>query len=76
MANGTFTASFRPLSEGEWTVQAVFQGSSTMYPNSSNILKFKVAPPSFLSRYSIYIFAGVGAVACIAAIVYVKKFRE
>ena len=76
LANGTFKASFKPTTEGEWTVQATFEGSSTLYGNSSKTLKFKVEPPSFLSRYSIYIFAGIGAAACIAAIVYVKKFRE
>jgi len=76
LANGTFKASFKPTSEGEWTVQATFEGSSTLYGNSSKTLKFKVEPPSFLSRYSIYIFAGVGASICIAAIVYLKKFRE
>ena len=76
LANGTFKASFKPTSEGEWTVQATFEGSSTIYGNSSEILKFKVEPPSFLSRYSIYIFASVGATICIAAIIYVKKFRE
>ena len=76
LANGTFKASFKPKSEGEWTVQAVFQGSDTIHPSSSSMLKFRVEPPSFLSRYSIYIFAGIGAVACIAAVIYVKKFRE
>ena len=76
LANGTFKASFKPKSEGEWTVQAIFNGNNMLYGNSSRILKFKVEPPSFLSRYSIYIFAGIGAVACIAAVIYVKKFRE
>ena len=76
LANGTFKASFKPKSEGEWTVQAVFQGSDTIHPSSSSILKFRVEPPSFLSKYSIYIFAGIGAVACMAAVIYVKKFRE
>ena len=76
LANGAFKASFKPKSEGEWTVQAVFQGSDTIHPSSSSMLKFRVEPPSFLSRYSIYIFAGIGAVACITAVIYVKKFRE
>jgi len=76
LANGTFKASFKPESEGEWTVQAIFNGSNTLYGNSSKILKFKVEPPSFLSKYSTYIFTGIGVAVCIAAVIYVKRFRE
>jgi len=76
--NGTFTGSFKPAKEDTWLVQAIFSGSNMIYPCSSESLTFKVGPPSFLSLYSTYIYAGVGAGAgtVIVAVVYIKKRRE
>ena len=76
LPNGTFTASFKPSNEGKWAVQATFQGNNVLYSNSSSIAEFKVEPPSFLRKYSIHIFAGVGVAVCVAAVIYIKKFRE
>jgi hypothetical protein len=49
-----------------------------LYESSSQTSNFAVNPPSFFSQYSTYIFVGVGggASVVIAAVVYVKKFRE
>jgi len=74
---GTFTVSFRPSTQGNWMVQAVFKGSNMLYESSSPSIRFKVNPPSFLSQYAMYIYAGAGAGAgtAIVAFVYVKKRR-
>jgi hypothetical protein len=76
--NGTFIGTFRPATEGTWMVQATFQGNEMLFESLSQTLRFKVDPPSFLSRYSTFIFAGfgAGAGAVIAAVVYIKKFRQ
>jgi hypothetical protein len=76
IANGSFTASFRPPAEVDWHVQAVFEGNNMLYGSSSLSLKFKVDPPSIFSQYSMYIYAGVGAGIAITAIAYVVKRRE
>jgi len=75
---GTFMGSFRPSTEGGWLVQALFSGNDIMYPCSSESLKLKVVPPSFLSQYGTYVLAGVGAGAGTLAVtvVYIKKRRE
>jgi hypothetical protein len=75
---GTFTASFKPSTQGDWMVQATFKGNNMLYESSSPSLKFRVNPPSFLSQYSMYIYAGAGAGAgtVIIAFVYIKKRRE
>jgi hypothetical protein len=76
LADGTFTASFKPSAEGNWFVQAVFEGNSMLYGSSSPSLKFKVEPQSFLTQYSMHIYAGAGAGIAIIAVVFVKKRRE
>jgi len=74
-ANGTFTGSFKPPAEGDWSVQALLEGNSMYYRSSSVFLRFKVEPPSFLSQYSTYIYAGVGIGIAGIALFYVKKRR-
>jgi hypothetical protein len=75
---GNFSSSFKPTTEGTWLVQAIFSGDNGTYPCSSESLQLKVSPPSFLSRYSTYILAGIGGGAgtIAVAVVYIKKRRE
>ncbi len=72
---GQFTSSFKPTKEGIWSVQAVFAGNNVTYPSASESLTFIVGPPTFLSMYGTYVYAGVGvgAAAAVATVVYVKK---
>jgi len=76
--NGTFAGSFKPNKEETWLVQAIFSGNNMIYPCSTESVRCKVGPPSFLSLYSTYIYAGVGIGAGTAAVavVYIKKRRE
>jgi len=77
-SEGTFTSSFKPATEGNWLVQAVFSGNDAVYPCSSESLNLKVGPPSLLTQYATYIYVGVGAGAgtVITAVVYIRKRRE
>lgn len=74
---GAFAASYKPLAEGSWMVQAIFEGDNMLYESTSPMLRFRVNPPSLLSQYSMYIYlgAGVGAAAAIAAVVLVRRRR-
>jgi hypothetical protein len=77
LANGTFTASFKPDTVGSWTVQAVFAGNQTVYPSESEVVMVNVEEPSFLAQNGLFIGGGVGgALAAVGAVVYVKKYRE
>ncbi len=77
-SEGTFASSFKPATEGNWLVQAVFSGNGAVYPCSSESLDFKVGPPSLLTQYATYIYVGIGAGAgtVITAVVYIRKRRE
>ena len=76
LVDGTFTASFKPSVEGDWIVQAMFEGNNMLYRSLSPSLRFKVEPPSFLSQYSMYIYGGAGAGIAVIAVVYLRKRRE
>jgi hypothetical protein len=76
--NGTFTTSFKPATQGNWLVQATFKGNNMLYEGESLPIRFKVNPPSFLTQYAMYIYAGagIGVGTTIMAAVYIKKRRE
>jgi hypothetical protein len=75
--NGTFTASFKPETSGDWIVQAAFAGNSTIYACDSETVMVTVEEPSFLAQNGLFIGGGIGgALAAVGAVVYVKKYRE
>lgn len=74
--NGSFVASFRPDVLGTWFVQAEFVEDRFRYGIISGQLSVRVEEPSFMAKYSLYIGGGLGVVAVVGAVVYVKKFRE
>ena len=77
LGNGTFTASFRPETIGDWVVQAAFAGNSTVYACDGEAVMVTVVEPSFFAVYGIFIGGGVGGgLAAVGAVVYVKKYRE
>ena len=77
-AEGKFIASYRPSTEGNWIVQATFEGNGMIFESISQTLEFRVSPPSFMSQYSMYIYAGagLGAAAAIAAFVMIRRRRD
>lgn len=75
IANGTFTASFKPETTGIWKVRAEFSEDAFRYENASQQLAINVEEPSLFVKYRLYIGGGIGAVAMIGVIIYFKKFR-
>jgi len=75
LANGTFTASFRPETLETWKAQAKFGEDEFRYESSSSQLTIRVEEPPLLVKYSLYIGGGIGVIAVIGVIVYWKKSR-
>lgn len=75
LANGTFTAGFKPETLETWKVQAKFGEDEFRYESLSFELMIRVEEPPLLVKYSLYIGGGIGAIAVIGVIVYWKKSR-
>jgi hypothetical protein len=77
LENGTFTATFQPEATGNWTAQATFTGSDSVYECESPVVQVTVQEPSFLAQNGIFIGGGVGGgLAAVGAVVYIKKYRQ
>jgi hypothetical protein len=74
--NGSFVASFKPDVVGTWFVQAEFVEDRFRFGVVSGQLQMKVEEPGFVAKYGLYIGGGLGGVAVVGAVVYLKKFRE
>ena len=74
--DGNFSASFKPRFLGSWSVHAHFLGDLTRYDSVSDTQRFVVAEPSFMSKYSIYILAGVGVVMAAVIIIFMIRRRQ
>lgn len=75
LPDGTFTASFRPNSTGEWLATAEFEGNSSIFGSESSPLTIRVEEP-MLTKYSLFILIGVGAATAIGLLVYARKFKS
>lgn len=75
LADGTFTASFKPETIEAWKVQAKFGEDEFRYESLSSELMIRVEEPTLLVKYSLYIGGGIGVIAVIGVIVYWKKSR-
>jgi len=76
MENGTFLASLKPKSISTWKIRAEFVEDKFRYSSTSSEVLVKVEERPFLMKYGYYIGGGVGAIALIGIIVYVKRSRE
>jgi hypothetical protein len=76
IANGSFIASFKPQTLGVWRVRSELVEDELRYGSLSVELSVRVEEPSFLVKYQYYIGGGLGAVAVLGVVVYLKKFRE
>jgi hypothetical protein len=76
LANGTFTASFKPETLETWKAQATFSEDKFRYESVSPQLTIKVEEQPLLMKYSLYIGGGIGAIAIIGVIIYWRKSRE
>jgi hypothetical protein len=75
LANGTFTASFKPETLGNWKAQAKFGEDKLRYEGVSPQLTIKVEEQPLLVKYSLYIGGGIGVIAVIGVIIYWRKSR-
>jgi hypothetical protein len=74
LEDGTFMAGFKPETVGTWIAYARCNGSSSVYESESSSLIVQVDEPLF-AKYSFYIFGGMGAVAAIGIVIYVRKSK-
>jgi hypothetical protein len=74
LENGSFSGNFKPESTGTWLVYASFNGTSTIYGSETSMVRLTVQEP-LLSKYSIYILGGIGAVAAVVVVFYFRKSR-
>ncbi|MDH5788729.1 MAG: hypothetical protein OEZ40_10605 [Candidatus Bathyarchaeota archaeon] len=72
--NGTFMIAFQPNATGMWGVQARFAGDSYAYENLSPQLMAKVEEAPLYVKYAPYI-GGVGIIAVIGIVIYLKKSK-
>jgi len=75
LADGTFTASFKPEIVDAWKAQAKFIGDEFRYESLSSQLMIRVEEPPFWVKYSLYIGGGICGIAIIGVIVYWRKSR-
>jgi hypothetical protein len=75
-SNGTFVATFQPVSSGLWAVTATSPETQTSYRCDSLELMVTVTEPPFYVKYSLFIIAGLVAALAVGGVVYFLKFRE
>lgn len=75
LRNSSFSSSFKPSGLGSWSVKAEFLGDGERHEAMSEVVDFVVVEPSFLSKYSGYLYAGVGiaGVALIAVLIIRRR---
>jgi len=76
LQNGNFSVSFKPFSLGSWSVQARFLGDHMRHESVSDALHFVVVEPSFMVKYSMYFYAGVGAAVIVVIVLVMIRRRR
>jgi len=74
LSDGTFSAYFQPETVGTWIATARFNGTDTVYGSDASPATV-VVEEGMLAKYSLYIFGGIGAVATVSVLMYVRKIR-
>jgi hypothetical protein len=72
--DGTFSADFKAETVGTSIVSARFSGSATLYESETAVLTI-IVEEAILAKYSLYIFGGIGAVAAVSIVLYVRKSK-
>jgi hypothetical protein len=73
--DGTFSASYKPVSLGVWAVSATSPETKTSWKCFSSQLAVTVNEPGFIVKYSLFIIIGVVVAAAVGGVVYFLKFR-
>lgn len=73
-ANGTYLLSWKPETKGLWQVNVAISGNSSRSDAFSNSQSFKVTD-TWLDQYLIFILGGVGGVAGVVVVLFIRKRR-
>jgi hypothetical protein len=55
-------------------IYASFNGSATVYDSQTSMTTLRVEETMF-SKYSLYIFGGIGAVTAVGIVIYIRKSK-
>jgi hypothetical protein len=72
--DGSFSGSFESQTTGTWLVYASFNGTATIYETETPMVTLKIED-TLLTKYSLYIFGGFGAVTAVGIVLYIRKSR-
>ncbi len=72
--DGTFSGSFKFSTTGTWMVYASFNGTATIYESNTSMVTVQVEE-TLLAKFLLYILGGIGAVATVGIVFYVRKLR-
>ena len=74
--NGSFSASFKPNSSGDWGISASSPETKTTWRCDSEPLIVTVKEPPIYVKYSLYIIVGIVVACAVGGAVWFLKFRE
>ena len=74
LRDSNFITSFKPPSLDSWSVGVEFLGDQERYEAVSDTVSFVVVEPSFMIKYSLYIYAGIGlAIAALFIVLMIRR---
>jgi hypothetical protein len=76
LRGSNFSTSFKPPLLDSWSVNVEFLGDRKRYEAISDTIGFVVVEPSFMVKYSLYIYAGVGLAITALFIVFIIRRRQ
>ena len=76
LRGSNFSTSFKPPSLDSWSLRVEFLGDQERFEAVSDVIGFVVVEPSFMVKYSLYIYAGVGLAITALCIVFVIRRRQ
>jgi hypothetical protein len=72
--DGSFSGNFESQATGTLLVYSSFNGTATIYESQTPMVTLKVEE-TLLTKYSLYIFGGIGAVTTVGIVLYIRKSR-
>ena len=76
LQGNNFSTSFKPPLLGSWNTQVEFPGDRERHDSISTSISFVVVEPSFIVKYSLFIYAGVGVAAAALVVVFLIRRRQ
>ena len=72
--DGSFSGSFKAQTTGSWLVYASFNGTATVYNTETSMATLNIEE-TLLTKYSLFIFGGIGAATAVGIVLYIRKSR-